>query len=271
MPRGLQRIQKLSEEAAARSAAYESGASDSGRALKLNKGETARGRFLEEGNGVWFLYMHELPTKPGQRYGDRVQCLDQDDQGVPCPGCEREGVRRTARMVINFVRYDEPKLRRGEDGKAVKENGQFVFDGVEPALLVWEAPQSAGGRLAYLEAQNNGGDSNHGITNHVVTIHRTHDDKNPWMIDVAEKDKAPEAFEKEFFSKKIEPPKAIQSVFPRFLSRPVMSYADMKRAYSGGEVPSGFSGGDAPAADNVYAQAAQNAAAGGMNLGAFQN
>jgi len=275
MPKGLKKIEKLAAEANARSAAYESGEGGGQRALKLNPGETATGRFLEEGTDVWFLYMHELPKKPGQQYGDRVQCLDQDDEGKECPGCMIDGVKRTARMVINFIRYDEPKLRRGADGKAVKDaQGNYIFDGVEPALVIWEAPQSAGGRLSYLESQNNGGDDAHGITNHVVTIHRTHDNKNPWMIDIKDRDKKPEPFEVDFFNKKQSPEKAIQNVFPRYLSRPVMSVGDMRRAYSGVSVPSGFAGGDngqaQPQQDNPYAKAADEAAGRGqINRGAF--
>lgn len=270
MPKGLQKIEKLAAEANARSAAYEAGEGAGQRALKLSPGETATGRFLEEGADVWFLYMHELPKKPGQSYGDRVQCLDQDDEGKDCPGCSIDGVKRTARMVINFIRYDEPKLRRGADGKAVKDaQGNYVFDGVEPALVIWEAPQSAGGRLSYLESQNNGGDPDHGITNHAVTIHRTHDNKNPWMIDIKDRDKLPEAFERELFNKKQSPEKSIQNVFPRYLSRPVMSVGDMRRAYSGVSVPSGFGGGDQQQAqsENTYAQAA----AGHLNPGAFSS
>jgi hypothetical protein len=275
MPRGLSKVKQLAEDAAARSAAYEQGG-DGLRALKLQPNETATGRFLEEGEGVWYLYMHELPKKPGQQYGDRIQCLDQDDVGVPCVGCEIEGVKRTARVVINFIRYDEPKLRRDAQGKAVKDaQNNVIFDGVAPALVIWEAPQSVGGRLSYLEDQNNGGDKLHGITNHVVTIHRTADNKNPWMIDIKERDKKPEPWELELYNKKTNPDKAITNVFPQYLSRPVMSYGDMKRAYSGASVASGFQGGDSsgdgqPQQDNIYAQAAQQAAGRGqLNPGAF--
>lgn len=278
MPKGLAKIQELAKQANERSAAYEAGEGAGVRALKLSPGETATGRFCEEGDGVWYLYMHDLPKKQGQRFGDRVQCLDQDDEGRECPGCQIEGTKRTARMVINFIRYDEPKLVRDAKGKAVKDGaGNVVFDGVEPQLLVWEAPQSAGGRLAYLEQQRSGGNPSHGITNHVVTIARTHDDKNPWMIDVVAENKPPEPFEHELFLKKTEPNKAIQNVFPKYLSRPVMSVGDMRRAFSGAAAASGFAQGTTPgqaqggdqAGDNVYAQAAQAAAGGHVNPGAF--
>jgi hypothetical protein len=284
MPKGLSRIATIAAEAQQRSDAYGTGEGLQ-RALVLKKSNdpkenTATGRFLEAGNDITFLYFHELPLKPQQRYGDKVLCLDQDDIGVACPGCESEGVRRTARIAINFIRYDEPKLRRGPDGKPIKDpSGQYVFDGVAPQIVVWNAPQSVGGRLAYLESRHGG------LSNHVVTIHRTPDDKNPWMIDVIQANIEPDhpdivannggkPFERKLFEKKIDPQKAITQLGVR--SIPLMSYGDMKRAFSGVSVPSGFQPSDpnaAPMSENVYARAAEASAAGHgkINPGAFGN
>jgi hypothetical protein len=272
MPRGTKRIAKIADEAKQRSDAYASG-SGFLNSLVLKKGETAKGRFLEEGEGLWYLYTHELPKKPGQTFGDRVLCLDQEGEGKDCPGCSLEGVSRTARVIVNFLRYDEPKLRRDEKGKAVKDQqGNYVFDGVEPQVVVWNAPQSVGGRLAYLEAQNSGGDDSHGLTNHVCTIHRTQDNQNPWMIDVVDRDRPPEPFERKLFESKTEPDKAITQLGRR--SIPLMSVGDMRRAFSGVSVASGFSGGDGEASqaqetDNAYARAAAQVATGHINPGAF--
>jgi len=267
MPKGLKKIEQIAQEAKARSDAYNSG-SGFLNSLVLQKGQTAKGRFLEEGDGIWYLYTHELPKKPGQNFGDRVLCLDQDDEGKECPGCEMEGVSRTARVVINFLRYDEPKLRRDAQGKAVKDGqGNYVFDGVEPQVVVWNAPQSVGGRLAFLESQNGG------LTNHVCTIHRTMDNNNPWMIDVVERGKPPEDFEKELYAKKTEPNEAVTKLGRR--SIPLMSVGDMRRAYSGASVASGFAGAtdgqpQPGQENNIYAQASDKAAGrGNLNLGAF--
>lgn len=264
MPRGLAKIEKLAAEAKQRSDSYGSG-DGLLRALVLKKGQTAKGRFLEEGEGIWYLYTHELPKKPGQSFGDRILCLDQDDEGKPCGGCETDGVSRTPRVVINFLRYDEPNLRRDAKGKPVKENNEYVFDGVKPQIVVWNAPQSVGGRLAFLESQRGG------LTNHVCTIHRTQDNSNPWMIDIVET-KAPEQFEIDLYDKKTEPNKAITMLGVR--SIPLMSYGDMKRAFSGVGTASGFqSGSDGSTPDaggspeNIYAQSAQGG--GRLNIGAF--
>lgn len=274
MPRGLARIQQLAKEANERSAAYEAGDGGGVRALKLRPGETATGRFCEEGNGVWFLYMHELPKKPGQKYGDRVLCLDQDEAGVKCRGCELENVKRTARVVVNFLRYDEPKLVRDANGKAVKNGENYVFDGTEPTVVLWEASQTVGGRIAYLEMDKSGGDPDHGITNHVIKIRRA--GQKEWDVDVIAQDLAPDhpdaiamaqadgPFERSLFNAKIDPPQAITNVFPRYMSRPLMTYAQMTHAFGGVAVPSGFQSDGAPGLeDNTYAKAARD----GLNLG----
>jgi hypothetical protein len=259
VPKGLKKVEQLANEAKARSDAYNSG-DGLQRSLVLKKGETAKGRFLEDGENVVYLYTHELPKKPGQNFGDRVLCLDQDDQGVSCPGCEIEGVSRTPRVVINFIRYDEPNLVRDAKGKPIKNGNDYVFDGVKPQVVVCNLPQSVGGRLAFLESQRGA------LSQHVCTIHRTTDNQNPWMIDIVET-KAPEPFEVELYNKKTEPEKAITQLGVR--SIPLMSYGDMKRAYAGVAAAAGFAGGDGaqPAqTDNVYAQ---SAAGGGIVPGAF--
>lgn len=281
MPRGLKRIAQIAEESKARRDAYDAGGNFQ-RALVLKPGQTATGRFCEEGEGVTYVYTHDLPNKNGQSIADKILCLNQDDDpNVACYACE-QGVSRSTRLVMNFIRYDEPKLKRGADGKPIKDNFnnyQFetTFDATtgqqkvvtEPALLIFATGTGSGGRLAYLEAQKGSG-----MTSHVVTIARTSDNTNPYMIDIVEENKVPPApWEAELFKKKIDPLKAITQLGKR--SVPALSYGDMVQAYSGMSVPSGFQPGD-PAAggqpaqqDNIYAQAAQNAAGHGLNLGAF--
>jgi hypothetical protein len=278
VPRGIAKIQELDKEAKARSAAYESGAAFQ-RGLYLKPGQTAKGRFCEEGSDVWYLFFHQLPPKPGQRYGDKVLCLDQPftaeeeanyvEGSKPCYGCELEGVTRSQRVVINFIRYDEPKLVRDEKGKPVKNGNDFVFDGVEPALVVCSFATGAGGRIAFLESQYGP------LSKHVCMVTKTDDNTNPFMIDVLEANKLPpDHWEIDLNDKKVSPPKAITSLSPKFMSIPLMSYGDMRRAFGGVGVASGFQGGDqaqpsGSASGNIYEQATQNAAGGHINLGAF--
>jgi hypothetical protein len=286
MPRGLSKIQKNAAEAAQRQADFDAGGGY-GRAFMIKNGQTARVRCLEEGEGVWYVYVHDLPKKPGQQYADRILCPDQaltDEEAAEaaattyiegtrrCYAHELDGVGCSSRVVINMIRFDEPKIVRDAKGKTVKDAaGNFQFDGVEPALVTWHTSQQVGGRLAYLE-------SIHGpLTRHVLSIYKTGDKNNAWMIDVVEPNKAPTDLERKLLAKKISPPKAIQNVSPKYMSLPLMSYGDMKRAYSGVGVPAGFDNA-APTADgqpperNIYAEAAAEGGGGQghLNLGAFQ-
>jgi hypothetical protein len=129
MPRGLKKIDQNAKEAKERSDAYERGEGFQ-RGLYLKAGETATGRFCEEGDDVWALWTHPLPLKQGQKYADKTLCLDQAfsfaeeqhyvDGAKECYACQLDGVSRSLRTVINFIRYDEPKVVRDKDKKPVK-------------------------------------------------------------------------------------------------------------------------------------------------------
>jgi hypothetical protein len=268
MPRGMKRIEQLAADAKAKQDAYDSGEGFS-RSLMIKAGETCKGRFLEEGENVWYVYTHELPRKQGQNYGDKVLCLDQplsaaeadtyQEGSRDCYACGIDGVRRQTRIVINLLRYDEPKLLRDAKGKAIKENGEVKVIGVEPAIVVCNLPQSAGGRLAYLESQRGA------LSMHVFSLHKTGDKNNPWHIDILET-KPGEPWEAELNAKKVEPIEAIKTA--RF-GLPQLSPGDMRRAYGAAGTAAGFQGGDTSSGDsqetNVYAQAGH----GQVNLGAF--
>src|SRR3954464_3866787 len=102
------------------------------RMFKLpNNNETAVVRFLEERKEFACLYVHE------RRFTGRrptiVPCLDQDETGIRCPGCEHSDPKVAKRVFkgwINLIRLDAPKLKRGDDGRGIKDpNGKWVFEG----------------------------------------------------------------------------------------------------------------------------------------------
>lgn len=278
----MNRIEQISAAAAARQASFDQGggAKEFNRALKLQPGQTATGRLCEDREHIWYVYTHRLPPKQGQSYGDKILCSDQplssfelpsyQDGDRQCYACGLEGVSRSTTVIVNFIRYDDPVLARDADGKAVKDGKAYVFEKNEDgtikttmAMLLWVAPQVAGSRLAYLETQHGG------LSKHVITIGRTPDNKNPFMIDVFEKDKDPSPEEHAFFDKKGDPPQVVQQL-GRYNSLPLMGYEDMRRAFSGVSVPSGFSQPGAAPTGNPYADAA-NQAGGNINRGAFGN
>lgn len=282
MARGLARIARVTEEKKAsrdaRDAQRQSGDVEYQNPLVLQPGETATGRFCEDGDNVEELNTHNLFLAPGQKIADKVLCLKQEDTpDEPCFACEHAldmEIKSGTRIVMNFIRYDEPKLERDANGRAIKlgpkeykyemttdpTTGQPVRV-TENALVIFQTGSTISTRLHYLETQKGP------LSNHVVTIARTHDNTNPFMIDIKDADKPPSDEEKAIYAKKLPPLKAIQAL-PGKRAIPFMSYNDMARAY-GGSVSSGFSSGAAPTG-NPYTDAA-NQAGGTINRGAFSN
>jgi hypothetical protein len=101
-----------------------------------NSGDSVIVRFLEQGEEVKAAWCHEY-RKANVNRSFFEPCLDQLETGVPCPGCE-QGLKRTFKGAINVIWRDSPQLKRGEDGRAVKnEAGQFVVDGYKDEIAVW--------------------------------------------------------------------------------------------------------------------------------------
>lgn len=255
MPRGLSKIRQEAEAAAARRAAYDEGGPGL-RYLRLSDGETARVRFCEQGDEVWMVWTHQLPAQGGRKFGDKVMCLDQDDTGAGCPGCERQKTR-SGQVCINLIWFGAPKFERDKDNKIVKDgNSKPKIIGNEDTIATWVTGSTNGGRLEYLDSQFGG------LTGQIFKIHRqgaTKDDTK-YFIDIDEKDKPPSPAEVELFKGKPDPRNAIKT----------LTYGDMARAYSGGgqagATPGPSQPAEQPAEGNAFAQAA---AGGGINRGAF--
>lgn len=263
MPRGLSKIKQIASEAAARQKAFD----ESGpgvRFFRLEDGESAKVRFLEQGEDVWAVWTHQLPRQSGQQFGDSVLCLDQEDEGKPCPGCSR-AVGRTARITINLIWYGAPKFQRepgrdGNVGKIVKDNmDRPVIIGVEDVVAVWNASQKVGGRLAHLHEkleQTEAGGLMGAI--HDVTRQGT-SKKTDYMIDT-DRVELPTAEDRKLYESKGDPRKAVRT----------LSFGDMERAYSGGGVanssaPEAGQGEPAGQGNTIF----DKAASGAINRGAF--
>lgn len=102
-------------------------------ALK-NSGDSVVVRFLEQGDEVHVAFMHELPNRKRPEF---VVCLDQDGAGNACPGCD-QNLKRTIKGFINVIWRDSPQLKRGEDGRATKNNaGQYEVESVKDEIAAW--------------------------------------------------------------------------------------------------------------------------------------
>ena len=106
--------------------------------LTIEDGETVVMRFLEEGEDFKDAYVHNTPFErdDGSTYYLDVPCLDQDEKGVPCPGCRDELDIRYKFYVCAIVR-DYPEV--DDNGKVLDEKDQVV---------VWTGGVKVGDKLA---------------------------------------------------------------------------------------------------------------------------
>ena len=99
-----------------------------------NSGDSVVVRFLEQGEDVHVGWMHEYQDGNRRKY---VLCLDEEDQGVPCPGCESQ-VKRTIRGFVNVIQRDAPQFETDENGRAKKNTaGQYIVTGTADEVVVW--------------------------------------------------------------------------------------------------------------------------------------
>lgn len=106
--------------------------------FKLDDGETATVRFLEEDDDVQWCYVHNVPVE-GRSWGQDVPCLDQEEDDEPCPGCERE-LKRSVKGYINLIWFDAPLYKTDPDGKLVKDKaGDKIEIGNQDQVAVWNS------------------------------------------------------------------------------------------------------------------------------------
>lgn len=104
--------------------------------FRLKKGEEAIVRFLEQDDDIFYAMMHEVPVE-GRQFGRDVVCCDQEKDGTPCPGCERDLPRRF-KGFINVIWFDAPVFKRDGDGKLEKDrNGAPIVISHKPQVAVW--------------------------------------------------------------------------------------------------------------------------------------
>lgn len=67
----------------------------------LDDGEMARVRFLEQGDEMTWAATHRVPIE-GQKYPQDLVCLDQNDDGTPCPFCQSSNKDIKGRATKGF-------------------------------------------------------------------------------------------------------------------------------------------------------------------------
>src|SRR5438477_1955687 len=103
-------------------------------------GDEAIVRFLEQGEEVYSFWYHDFTnTDPSQGWKTKIPCLDQEDDGTPCPGC-REDLKRRFRGLINVIWREAPVFKRDQEGNLVKDEHTkaVIVVGHKDQVAVWD-------------------------------------------------------------------------------------------------------------------------------------
>lgn len=138
MPKGMQGVREAIQDIERRKS--QGGTGDGRLWFKLPRdGDSAVVRFLEQGEDVNWAWMHELPPRQGQNWGDTIPCRDQNMTGEPCPGCQ-QGKPRTFEGYINLIWRDAPVFKKDAEGNFEKDgNGRKIVVGTKDQVAVWNS------------------------------------------------------------------------------------------------------------------------------------
>lgn len=138
MPQGFAGVKRASQDLEARRSGG-GGNTQSALWFRLGPGEETVVRFLEQDDDIHWAMMHEVPVE-GRQWGRDVPCLDQEKDGTPCPGCERD-LPRKFKGYINVLWEDAPVFKRDDSGRMVKEqDGKTpVVVGTKPQVAIWSS------------------------------------------------------------------------------------------------------------------------------------
>lgn len=106
--------------------------------FRLRSGDETVVRFLEQDDDIFWAHMHEVSVE-GRSWPKMVPCLDQEKDGTPCPGCERD-LNRKFQGYINVIWDDAPVFKRDGDGKMARDRlGDPIVIDNKPQVAVWSS------------------------------------------------------------------------------------------------------------------------------------
>jgi hypothetical protein len=107
----------------------------------LNAGEIAVVRFLEQGEELAYASCHRIRTSQG-RYPNDVLCLDQYDDGTPCPFCASDSKEIRGRATKGFVNliWRGGQWIQSVNQHILSENEQRISAGQPPFMTYALAP-----------------------------------------------------------------------------------------------------------------------------------
>jgi hypothetical protein len=152
---GLGRVKQAVKRAAEKKEAM------SHRWLRLEDGDSVVARVLDVGENFRDAYTHRTPMqgKNGTYHAD-VPCLDQDEDGTPCPGCKKE-LRRSYKFWTNVLVRDW----EDDEGKTADR------------IMIWSGGITIARRLNKMHER-------HGLHNRDIVIEREGSTKDDTKYDI---------------------------------------------------------------------------------------
>src|SRR6185436_11633459 len=204
-------------------------------------------RFCEQDQDVNSYERHPI-TRPGNKYPDLYTCLS--EIGVDCPAC-RGGVKSTRKGAYNLIVRNRAVLRKGSDGKVIKNNdGSFIVDGYADQLVVWECSNTTANVLRRADHDFKG------LMSRDLALSYTGDDKNPYAVAPVDIDSGPQPMSDEdaaMAAKKYDLDKVFKPPTQEEMADLVRRYG----ANSGASGPVQGMPSSIPVANNPYAVGAQ--------------
>jgi hypothetical protein len=104
--------------------------------FSIEGGQIAIVRFLEQGEDLAYASLHRVPVA-NRKYPVDVLCLDQNDDGTPCPMCmssEKEIRGRTTRGFVNLL-WRGSETYQNLNAQLQYQNQQRLMAGEQPYML----------------------------------------------------------------------------------------------------------------------------------------
>jgi hypothetical protein len=155
-----------------------------------NDGSAATVRFLEQGEDVYGYWVHNFSKQdPANGWKTTFPCLDQDDNGAKCPGCEYD-LHRTFRGLINVIWRNAPVYKTDDDGRLVKDSsGDYIQVDEKDQIAVWNQGIKVFTMLGNKDVAYKG----LGSRDFVITRSGTRPDNTVYSVEAADVDGGPKA------------------------------------------------------------------------------
>lgn len=95
-------------------------------------------RFLQQHDDINWVRQWRTEPKQGFPYGEKLNCVDQFEDGTPDPGFEL-GLKSSWSAFAPLIWRNAPQFQKDAQGRRIKDaNGNFVIAGYADTVALWE-------------------------------------------------------------------------------------------------------------------------------------